>query len=416
MKCFLCFAFLVLSTTSSWGSWHLIDSPVTTSLYSISYVDSEAIFVAGSDGVILNFDGDEWHVMDSGTENNLNAISMVTPERGWAVGASGTILQYLDNEWIEFPFDTHRRVFNAVNALDFDDVYFLSYDFLDGTALHHWNGDEMVLMEMFSSNLSGLFVDSSQNIWIAGGNGLVYHYDGVSWDDSYFSFQNIHIFGICLNRNGYPVITAVRLPDWDLDLIYEFIPEIGWTEVWRGYENRLISPAINKTRGFVTGSGGRIVENSIFGWKEVTSPINRQINDVVIPNMSEAFAVCDLGHILHYTEASTEILMNKTMFTAMDPFELHIRVRNPGDTYQDVMKLIMLEAYGVFFFWPGWSDTFDCDFVDLQNGFDETNAIMTFTWPSGAGSGLASFWSALLDTGNNILCYDIETFTWSDSP
>ncbi len=402
---------------STLADWQLMTSPVTANLRSISYIDPETIFVAGSGGTILKYDGNEWLPIESNTDKNLNAISMVSDMDGWAGGVDNILLQCSDGEWSVFPpIDSNIRTFNAILALAVDDVFFLSYDLLNGTFLHHWDGNNMTAKHTFSDNMTILVGDKADNLWVAGATSQVFHFNGTSWDHSLSQTlpENIKIFDLTLNDAGYPIVTGVRLPGWDLDLVYEYSPDTGWVEHWRGYEKRVMCAAVNKTRGFAMGANGRVIEYSIFGWNELTSLPTRQINDVVLPSIAEGYAVADLGAILHFQQPSIRVDLNTKNLKGSELFDFGITLLNPGQSVNSVMEIVMLEAYGFFFFWPTWTEEFDSKILNLPENLDETETIFSFTWPEGAGSGQAAFWGALLGTDNTIFGYDIEAFGWSD--
>lgn len=403
-------------SSSILAGWKVMTSPVTANLRSISYVNSDAIYVAGSEGVILRYDGEKWLEMESGTDLNLNAISMSSDTEGWAAGVEGVLQYYSEGEWSEFPMNSNMRTFNAILTLASDDVYFLSYDLLQGSVLHRWDGTKFSDLHTFSDNLTTLAADSPDNIWVAGGTNQIFHYNGTSWDHSLSLVlpETIKIFRITLNSSGYPIVTGVRLPGWDLDLVYEYSPDTGWVELWNGYEKRVVCAAVNKTRGFAMGAGGRVIEHTIFGWNETASLSTRQINDVVLPCLSEGLAVTDLGGIFRFQQPSIRLDLNTNTLNEADFFEIEVTLRNPESVIHPVMEIIMLEAYGTFWFWPSWSDEFDCLMLNLEEKLDRTETLFAFTWPSGAGSGQAAFWGALLNTNNTILGYDIERFKWSD--
>lgn len=408
---------ICLLSFSTFADWSLMTSPVVTNLRSISYVSPNAVFVAGSEGTILKYNGEEWLTLESGTEKNLNSISMVSDTEGWAGGDDNILLQCSDGEWsIVPPIDSNMRKFNAILAFAADDVYFLSYDLLNGAFLHHWDGNDMTVKHTFSENLTILVGDSADNLWVAGASNQIFHFNGTSWDQSLSLSlpETLKIFNLTLNESGNPLLTGVRLPSWDLDLVYEYSPDTGWTELWRGYEKRVMCAAVNKTRGFAMGSSGRIVEYSIFGWNELASLPTKQINDIVLPSMAEGFAVADQGKILRYQQPSIRVDLNTKALKGSDFFDFGITLLNPGQAVNSVMEIVMLEAYGAFFFWPSWSEEFDSRMLNLPEKMDQTESIFAFTWPDGVGSGQAAFWGALLGSDNTILGYDIEAFKWSN--
>lgn len=404
---------LVLVCSLSLAGWESVTSPVDSHLRAISYVDADNVFIAGSDGTICQYDGSTWTSISPVTEKGLNAICMLTADSGWAVGAEGTVLRYENDSWTALPVEDEDHTYNDVLGFAEDDVYFIGYSLLGGTTLQHWNGTELTEMQTFSDNLSDLDGTGPDDIWVAGGNGYVAHYDGSSWDTSYASFSEpTKIFGMTLNEVGYPVLTAVEGSGWDRDVVVEYVPGTGWVQLFQNWEKRIMCCDIKEKRGFAMGSGGRVVEYSIFGWQEITALGKSQINDIHMADMANGWAVADSGNIYRYTESAINVQLENADVGSGDTFDLSIELLNPGDAQNGVMEIVMLEAYGSFFFWPAWGVDFDSSTITLTADMQETTAIFTFPWPDGAGAGEAAFWGALLNNQGEILGYDIESFMW----
>ncbi|HPQ39471.1 MAG TPA: hypothetical protein PLV45_03780 [bacterium] len=415
MKKLCVMAMLILSAASVMGGWSQVAVGGSEHLRSICYLDDSTIFVAGSDGAILQYDGSSWTALPAVTDKNLNAIEMVTSTSGWAAGTEGVILRCEAGVWSVFPTEEDQRTYNDILAFAEDDVYMIGYNLLEGSILFHWDGTDLTEMHTFPDNMVALEGTGPDNIWVAGGNNAIAHYNGTSWDTSMATFpEDTKIFSLCLTEEGNPLITGVRLPSWDLDMLLEYQPDTGWIVVWQGYEKRVMTCAVNEKRGFALGSGGRILEYSIFGWQELSALGNRQFNDIVLPDMAHGWAVGDLGTLYAYEEAAINLELTDPQLSGGDMFDLQAEVINPGPPIDDVMEIIFLETYGMIFFWPTWSSDFAFEMMDLTADYRDQKMILSFEWPSGTGTGESAFWAALLDSQNTILGYDIEEFGWQD--
>ena len=60
---------------------------------------SSDVFVVGTSGTIVHYDGKEWREMTSGTTNFLGGVWGVSPSDVFAVGSFETILHYDGKEW-----------------------------------------------------------------------------------------------------------------------------------------------------------------------------------------------------------------------------------------------------------------------------------------------------------------------------
>jgi hypothetical protein len=91
------------------------------------------------------------------------------------------------------------------------------------------------------------------------------------------------------------------------------------------------------------------------------------------------------------------LLLNDDFFHAGDPFILELQLLNKT-VQMDGLILIALEAYGTYFFWPGWTETIDGEIRDMPQGTDIMEILLEFIWPGNTGSADDfAFWGALLD-------------------
>ena len=92
------------------------------SLFGVWGTSGDNIYICGSHGTILNFDGTDWKPMESGTEEYLLSIWGASSEDIYAVGDNAAMLHYDGKKWspIEPPKDEY---YTKVKGLGPDQVY-----------------------------------------------------------------------------------------------------------------------------------------------------------------------------------------------------------------------------------------------------------------------------------------------------
>ncbi len=98
--------------------------------------------------------------------------------------------------------------------------------------------------------------------------------------------------------------------------------------------------------------------------------------------------------------------------TLLAPGETFVLISNSGNPYSDtipVFEFVILDVYGAYWFWPGWSQNLDMWTGDLGPGGSWTVDILEFDWPSGAGTAQGlRFWGAFLHQGTlDLIAYDM---------
>ena len=114
-------------------------------------------------------------------------------------------------------------------------------------------------------------------------------------------------------------------------------------------------------------------------------------------------------------DLGVKLTISQSIFYPGDPFLLEATLSNPGpDTYQELPFVILLDAYGEFFFYPGWTSDFQYEPVNL--GLEKyTTTILKFDWPEVDGkSDDIFFYGAFLNPGmTDILgSWDWKSFQW----
>ena len=112
----------------------------TISLFGVWGTQTDNVYICGSHGTILHFDGEEWKVMETGTEEYLLSIWGTSDDNIFVVGDNSSILHFDGKAW------------SKINPIK----------------------------EEYFTKVKGLGKDC---VYVAGENGTVLRYDGTCWND-----------------------------------------------------------------------------------------------------------------------------------------------------------------------------------------------------------------------------------------
>lgn len=111
-------------------------------------------------------------------------------------------------------------------------------------------------------------------------------------------------------------------------------------------------------------------------------------------------------------ELTVEIETSQATYYPGQTFLLTAGVRSTGGEFH-VDRYILLDVYGAYYFWPGWTQTLDFASEDYSGPFEDSDTILTFTWPSGAGTAAGiKFWHACLTSGTSSLASNVAMVEW----
>ncbi len=111
--------------------------------------------------------------------------------------------------------------------------------------------------------------------------------------------------------------------------------------------------------------------------------------------------------------AGTRLSLPGSPFQAGDLVDLRAESRG-GDTDYSADLAVVLDVYGEYWFYPGWSQSFDTARIQLDPGTATKTPVLTFLWPAGNfGSAFGlNFWGVIFrpETTQIIGTYDRVTF------
>lgn len=108
-----------------------------------------------------------------------------------------------------------------------------------------------------------------------------------------------------------------------------------------------------------------------------------------------------------------DLLLNNTDFSQGDLFKLELIINWNGEsTFGDLY--ILLDVYGSYFFHPTWTQTPECETLDLIHGFSSHRNILSFVWPENTGSASnIVFWTGCVEHASADLLGPIDHVTFN---
>lgn len=156
------------------GTWCVETSPAAVLLHGVWAVTADDVFAVGNGGTILRRTSDTWAAMPSPTTNNLRGVWAASSSDVWAGGVSGTILHFDGSAWSVKTVASTADV-DAVWGSSSTDVWFAG----SGTVTH-WNGTAFSSTG-FGGALLSISGTGPQDVWVAGENANLHHWNGTAW-------------------------------------------------------------------------------------------------------------------------------------------------------------------------------------------------------------------------------------------
>lgn len=206
-------------------SWEHQNSPTTVRLRGVWGTGPSNVYAVGDLGTILRYDGVEWKNESSGAAENLFELWGTGPEGIFVVGESGTILRYDGADWKSISDIPVHTTLRSVWGTSSDNVFavglfreILHYDGQtwrrslenDGSSRIRWHGiwgfasdsvyvvgeDDGDSRIMYydgndwsppdgtesEESFNGVWGTGATDIFVAGNEGFIQHYDGDSWE------------------------------------------------------------------------------------------------------------------------------------------------------------------------------------------------------------------------------------------
>ncbi len=111
---------IILRSTDT-TTWATVTSPVNTNLYSVHFSDPDTGWIAGADGIVLQYANGTWVNVPSGVSANLYSVLVNDATHNWAVGDKSTIRFYDGIQWGTQSLDIDIGFYSAPFIFDLDE-------------------------------------------------------------------------------------------------------------------------------------------------------------------------------------------------------------------------------------------------------------------------------------------------------
>jgi hypothetical protein len=150
-----------------------------------------------------------------------------------------------------------------------------------------------------TSNINATFILDENNMWAAGANGLILHFDGTEWMPSESgSTATLNGLYFISETDGYAVGNGGVILHFD---------GVAWAENVSGTTKDLMGVSFaDANSGWAVGSGGVIIQYT-GTWSEVASGSTKDLTGVSVVNTSDVWVCGKAKTILHYTGSSWSI-------------------------------------------------------------------------------------------------------------
>jgi hypothetical protein len=186
-------------TVTNIGTLNNIFGFAANDIYAVGYRyyhDPPPLYTGIDSSLILHFDGSAWTQMITPPGRGMQAIWGIRPDDVWAGGTCGTLFHSDGHTWTSIGNFSADIWFARINGFASNDVYALAYSIPDSVNvwhryyMWHWDGSSWTLQDSFVENNYHKFGSDALNVidgqLYSGGIG-VFKMSGASWSRVYYS-------------------------------------------------------------------------------------------------------------------------------------------------------------------------------------------------------------------------------------
>lgn len=313
------------------GIWEPMDSGTTNRLSAVWGTAPENIFAVGDIGTILHFNGNNWTQMVSPTTNILRDVWGAGPSDVYAVGDEYTVVHYDGDSWVQVSGLPTCNIsnLNGVWGSGPNDIFAVGEGHDSKGHVIHWDGNSWseilppfqgplgstALFEIWGRGPNDVYV-SGYNGYSSGTTGLMYHYDGSSWELFHPDGLGDHdlpktraissIWGSADSAELFLVGQSFGGPsDWFAEAVLyngsEWVTEIfqdshTLNSVWESAHDNV----------YMVGHDGKILHYDGTDWTSMNSGTTEDLLGIWGNGPGDIFIVGKNGTILHLSEPTCE--------------------------------------------------------------------------------------------------------------
>lgn len=204
------------------GAWtQFLPAPTTTSsLWAVRAYAASDVWVGGTTGTILHYDGAGWTSRPGPTTDEIYMFGGLSPSDVWAVGRLCVVLRWNGTAWapLTAPNCTNSSMF-AIDGVAANDQW------IAGTAgaLIHWTGAAFTDHgQAANTDFWSIRATSANDVYFVGTRGTILHWTGASFTDESLP-QNVILSSIWGTGGEYWIVGAGGV-------IFHKVGAGGWTQ------------------------------------------------------------------------------------------------------------------------------------------------------------------------------------------
>ncbi len=285
------------------------------------------VFTVADRGVIFHWDGHCWKRQNSGTENLFFGVWGTGPTDVWAVGGRGNVAHYNGMAWRPVKVGVQAHFVSVWGSGDH--VYLAGND---GILLHRtgttgdWQREDLNTTEL----LRWIWGSGPDDVWVAGDNGVVRHFDGSGWraidignhqavrggwrmvdGDRPGHTVIVGDDGLLMAGTGTELLPSRKAPYGDLLAVSgNWAVGSNGTVMFRGGGDEWFATDIGTHRTLTAVAelaGGRVLiaggpelwVGDKSGWRTLDNPLNEPVRAIRAWG-ADAIAVTDLGTLMRF--------------------------------------------------------------------------------------------------------------------
>ena len=303
-NCFIVYNVSILNNFAS--GWNIQSTPVTNSLYGISFSSSNNGWACGDTGTILHTanGGTNWTTQVSGVADSLAAIDFIDNNNGWISTFNGKILHTTNGgaTWTQQNSTTLTQLL-SINFININNGWACG---TGGVILHTANGGSTWAAQssITAYNLYSIIFIDNNNGWTIGNDGsfnnIIAHTNngGVTWTaQTGFTTVNMYSIHFVDNNNGWAAGNNGKI-------IHTANGGITWTQQNSTITNNLRSVYfVDANNGWACGFGGKIITTNNGGltWTQQNSNTTQQILSIKMISTSLGWSCGIHGTIDKYS-------------------------------------------------------------------------------------------------------------------
>jgi hypothetical protein len=279
------------------SNWHKMNSSTQETLFHVWGTSTNDVFAVGMNGTILHYDGSKWTTMNSGTNKDLFGILGCASNDVYAIGSSGIILHYDGTQWQEKSI--LGVLWDALWGTDEEETVAEGWFWINQKTANHLtvmeSNTNLPLESVLANSTRDVFAVGGNREWWRGDSGIIFHYDGNQWTETFNSDIWLHAIWGSSENDVFAVGNNGTILHYNGQLWQQM--ESGVTNdfraIWGSSDDDV----------FVVGNEGVIFHYDGQFWRNMGSGVTNNLNAIWGSSDDDVFVVggdWNQGIILHY--------------------------------------------------------------------------------------------------------------------